>query len=305
MVPEQPIEDDNPRTTKSGENSLPIVDGENGIMSRVYGVVGAEGHSCKSCVSNAEYNGGDPSCHNSAVGEYDAAGNLDREGCGYVCCKIEPDTSKGAGNSIILEIGELDSLKNQGHLTVIGQHKGVPLVQCTTGRCDGEVDVKPLDCKRYPFLPIIEGDTLRFQHGVRSKCPMPEIDRILHLAYVITSVLKSLKLNPASRNTFQHGHEEMVGYEDFDVGFLANKGLDEIEQESDIEIAAQIERERVRIELFAPPELDKQELLDKYEEHLVAMKRMNLLNFRVLKEAGVVFTEEGIDLKAVNFDLIS
>ena len=299
-------ENPQPESPLSSEMAnLPVIPGENGAMSRVYAIIGNQAHGCKSCISTAGYNGGVPSCHDSAVGEYNNGGELIREGCGYRCCKIEPDATAGAGNSIIVESGELDSSKKQDHLVVVGEHAGVQLVECTTGQCDGEVDVKPLDCKRYPFLPVIEGNMLRFQHGVRTKCPMPETDRVLHLAYVITSVLESLKNNPASRKVFEHGHEKMVGYEDFDIQFLNEKTLADIDSEASSEIAEQIKREKIRISLFASPEDEQDELLNKYRDDLLAMTQMNLANFELLQKAGVEFTDRGINLEKINWEMIA
>ena len=277
---------------------LPIiqVEGNNGPMSRIYALM--RGHGCKGCKTK-EYNGGVPSCHDTANGEFDDERTQVSEGCGYICCQINPGEEIGEGNSIITEPGETDSKKKSNHLEDVGTYKGVKLITCTTGQCDGDIDIKPKDCSRYPFLPVLKGNMLSFQHGDPKKCSMPEADRILHLGYVIMSVLQSIKANPASRNTFSYGHEKMVGYEDYDVSYLADTTPEQMLEKANAHIEAASLREETRIAAFAPngtSEVDKQQWVAQFRGDMEAMRDMNLKYYAELQDLGVVFTEDGINL---------
>ena len=305
--PSEDLPSDSRHVPTQSPIELPILQniGDDDPTSRIYALM--EGHGCKGCTTGS-YTGGVPSCHDSAYGSFDSKGNQLSAGCNYICCSINPGENIGDGNSIITEPGEMASPKNADHLAEVGTHKGVQLITCTTGRCDGEVDIKPKDCSRYPFLPVIKGNMLSFQHGDPKKCPMPEEDRMMHMGYVVMSVLRSLKSNPASRNTFEHGWEKMVGYKDYDIGYLADKTPDQMREEVNAHIDAASKREEVRIQVFAPDyatATDKQEWAAKFRGDMEAMRDMNLRNFEDLRALGVVFTENGIDLDRIDWEEVN
>lgn len=284
-----------------------VVEGQNGSMNLIYAAVSQHGSKgCTGC-KTSKYNGGVPSCHDSAVGEYNDSGELIREGCGYICCQIDP---QGQGNTIYLfGKDELESGKNTDHLTVLKTEDGIPYVECTTGICDGDVDVKPLDCKLYPFLPVIQGDLMTFQHGKRSKCPMPETDRMLHLAYTVKAVLQRLKMDPeGTRHVLEVAHTHMVNYEPYDASFLEDLTPEEMLEYSDATIAGAYVREKKRIKANPPegstPE-ERTALALKFKEDMEAMRDMNMRHFEELRAAGVVFGENGIDLSAIDLNKIN
>jgi Fe-S-cluster containining protein len=95
-------------------------------------------------------------------------------GCGYRCCEFQQ------GNYIVLFPDELETAVAQGqsvaHLKITAAYNGGFKAICTaaeTATCDH--GYKPLDCKSYPYFPIVRDG--KIQAGLKGKkCPLvPEL----------------------------------------------------------------------------------------------------------------------------------
>lgn len=100
--------------------------------------------------------------------------------CGYRCCEFQQS------NYIVLYPGELEGANESiSHLKIISDndHEGKRAV-CTasnTGTCDG--GYKPMDCKSYPFFPVIENNCIStLIKG--DKCPLTRSNLIVHAQWV-------------------------------------------------------------------------------------------------------------------------
>ena len=96
--------------------------------------------------------------------------------CKYGCCKF-------GNNYIVLYPGELEKSKlNKSHLEIIDEdYFGGKKAICVR-RCE-ERDFKPLDCKSYPFFPVIDKNKIVLLRGI--KCPLLNEDLVGHKKWVL------------------------------------------------------------------------------------------------------------------------
>lgn len=93
--------------------------------------------------------------------------------CGFRCCEFQQ------GNYIVLHPGELAAAEAEGrsldHLEVFQEERGGHRAICRAQRtadCDG--GYKPLDCRSYPYFPLLDEDGSSISNWVLKgrKCPL-------------------------------------------------------------------------------------------------------------------------------------
>jgi hypothetical protein len=92
------------------------------------------------------------------------------QGCAFKCCQFQQ------GNFIVLYPGELEaaiaSNLSVAHLQITGEYNGGYKTVCVakqTATCDG--GYKPLDCKSYPYFPVVKDHEITV--GLKGeKCPL-------------------------------------------------------------------------------------------------------------------------------------
>ncbi|QDT68834.1 hypothetical protein MalM25_17590 [Planctomycetes bacterium MalM25] len=92
-------------------------------------------------------------------------------GCGYTCCEF------AQGNYIVLPPGEVEEAKDRGerldHLELsplpFGGWRAICHAQ-KTSTCDG--GYKPLDCRSYPYFPIVDSRQMLTAGLKGAKCPL-------------------------------------------------------------------------------------------------------------------------------------
>ncbi len=124
--------------------------------------------------------------------------------CHFKCCNFTT-------NFIVLYPGEYEeSNLNKSHLKIIDEnyHGGKKAV-CTRLCAPG--DFKPLDCKTYPFFPVIDSNnTIRLIKG--SKCPLTNSELTRHKAWVMNTWIKLFR-NEQIREWVKK--VKLIGYESF------------------------------------------------------------------------------------------
>ncbi|MFA5799928.1 MAG: hypothetical protein WC840_03125 [Candidatus Peribacteraceae bacterium] len=272
------------------QNSLPIVQ-ELEYVSPIYAHTRVDLHG----VTNACNSGKIPHCHGYANGDAKESGP--GNGCIYRCCKIDP---AGAGNSIYLFADERADGLNERHLQYLEPYGAVRRADCI-GRCNPEAgDFKPADCRYYPHLPwLAEGDIIKFKTGIRAKCPMDNVIRLLHLAYVLKDMWQSLQREwDGNLHVLKVAHLAMVQYEDFDITPLGQLTLDSLTQMVKVENVRLLQREEMRINLEIPPE-KRQERLGALARYRVDLEKVTLSRLKICERifhAKVDFTKNGISL---------
>jgi hypothetical protein len=132
------------------------------------------------------------------------------QGCGFTCCEFQQ------GNYIVLYPGEREAAiaggLSVGHLDITAPYHGGFKAICTareTATCDN--GYKPLDCKSYPYFPLIQGGTIRA--GLKGKkCPLTPTLIPGHAAFV-ERAWSNLAIDSPGVTSWL-SKVELVGYED-------------------------------------------------------------------------------------------
>jgi Fe-S-cluster containining protein len=119
--------------------------------------------------------------------------------CGYRCCEFQQS------NYIVLYPGEYEAAQQSGkalgHLQITDyDDNGGMRAICTahdTATCDH--GYKPLDCKSYPFFPVINEDGLVGTFLKGRKCPLSARHLLTHARRVEQTWNRLLSVNPKIR----------------------------------------------------------------------------------------------------------
>lgn len=131
------------------------------------------------------------------------------QGCAFMCCEFQQ------GNYIVMYPGELEAAIRAGlsvrHLQITEPYNGGFKAVCTAGRtatCDD--GYKPLDCKSYPYFPVIKDGQIHA--GLKGKkCPLTPAMTRAHAQFVEHEWRHLAEQVPAVIDWLDH--VTLVGYE--------------------------------------------------------------------------------------------
>jgi hypothetical protein len=124
--------------------------------------------------------------------------------CHWKCCTF-------TDNYIVFYPGEYEaSPLNKSHLKIVNENYHGGKKAICTKHCTAK-SFKPLDCKTYPFFPIIDRkNNIRLLKGI--KCPLTKKELAKHKSWVLKTWKKSLE-NEEMRNWLKK--VKLVGYKSF------------------------------------------------------------------------------------------
>jgi hypothetical protein len=109
-----------------------------------------------------------------------------KAGCGFRCCEFQQ------GNYIVLHPGELDAARSGheslDHLEITDDGRGGHRATCRAARTETCDDgYKPLDCRSYPYFPVLAEDEARVTSWLLKgrKCPLVPHEIDVHGKWVI------------------------------------------------------------------------------------------------------------------------